>query len=231
MHHGGLLEWWVGPKGYEPKISKKGPPRAQQENRIDEYEAIFVARSSRNKWEKYRVEGLSERLFEHFLNSPRTVEGALAFTNRWGLLEGPVFIPSEQRLLGPRWIGLDTYFQHLDRFKQALSHIAIGNVREAALVLEASQESFSADLSCSIQIPRQPGAPAKVRLHAISLLRFMRAELAFSVSGNREVRSCRQCGKLMTIGTGSGRRRRKPGDQVYCGGRCRTAYYRASKAF
>src|SRR5215475_538876 len=92
------VEWHRDPKGYDV-IEQWGPSGACVDSIDRDYwrkyydkpELWFVSRTcalEQREKNAYVLEGTDNRVFLELANAPQTIEGALAFLNKWGELKG-----------------------------------------------------------------------------------------------------------------------------------------------
>jgi hypothetical protein len=237
------LDWWRDPEGYE--LTKLKEPSLLHRSLYPDDpqwpEIAIAPRSPQSEWEHYRLEGLDNGVFEEFLNTPYTVDGALEFTTKWGFLFHGGGPKSRERLLSQnRLLNLGNPYPHgvevgeaffwvHARFTKGVSEAINGDVASAAETLEILEngESF-ANCSLSLKIaPPPPGGEAiKVFLKAHDLRQFIIMEFALTMANTRAMRYCQHCSRFMTVSAGQGRR----GDRIYCSAACRTAACRARKS-
>ena len=160
----------------------------------------------------YVLEGTGNGLFLELANAPDTIEGALAFVNKWG-------VPYSDSRSGE--LAVRSFHRMADMMRNAV-HLA--KLDPAAAVERLGRtRAWKPGVELTLRFGRLPGdTTPRIFLDAGDLFDFCKAEFLQLLEGGTEIRDCGNCGTLFTIG--------RVGNQpVYCSDRCRVAMHRKKK--
>jgi hypothetical protein len=206
------VQWRRDPKGYDV---------------LDEYyysdaystkmlvpRSPYYEPSEKRDQHSYVLEGTENRLFLELANAPRTVEGALAFVNKWGA-------PPDPDQLGGGRLALQSFYNMAATIRGAV-RLARRDPIDAIEQLGRTRD-WKPGVQLTLRFGRLLGdSTPRIYLDAADLFEFCKAEFMQMLEGGAEIRDCGNCGTLLALG--------RVGQQPsYCSDRCRVAMHRKNK--
>lgn len=161
-------------------------------------------------------------LFAEFAkDTPASADGMLEFCNRYGLLGGGrPDIPRHPGAPIFESVALDVLLNHHAAMRRALNLFERGN--KAELIRRCNADGLA---GARIELHQDPKGILGWFLVPADLIRAMWMQFAMHACSDAHLFGCEQCGKLFSVGTGTGRR----STAKYCSNACKVAAFKARK--